>query len=133
MTPREFIKTIYYGDRACKALLIDTWQSIVKLQVNSLSRIRSITGEWDYYSDEDIDDGYIVFTGVDSIELLNAGHMPNDLINSIDVVDELPQTSIVEISITSVSPGVRAETRMRIRCTSIHLEDPAKPGVPIVQ
>ena len=86
MNPTEFVKTIYLGDRACKAIIIDGWNSCVRLQVDCISRVRDMTGKWDFYTEEDVSDGFIVFDGVGAIELRNAGHVPNDSINSFVVL-----------------------------------------------
>src|SRR5258708_3314646 len=83
MSPLELLKTIYLGDRACKSLLIDGWNDRIVLQVDTISRIRSVTGNWEYYTDEDIVDGLIVFTNATSISFEPNGLMPNDLIHSI--------------------------------------------------
>lgn len=61
MTPDEFLRTIYLGDRACKSLVLDGWKNEVKIQIDSISRVR---GEaWDFYTEEDVDDGFLVFEG----------------------------------------------------------------------
>jgi hypothetical protein len=131
MTVREFVGTLYVGDRGCKAFHLEAWDGSVRVVVDCISRVRDPSGIWGYYTDEDITDGSIVFTGVDRIELQNDGWIPNDLINSIDVIQD-GEVSVVELSIDSVrANAARKETRLRIACTSIHLEDPKRPGVKI--
>lgn len=125
----RFLSTIYTGDRACKALLIDSWNATVRIQISCIARIRSATGIWDYYTDEDITDGYLVFENVSSLEMQNAGRLPNDLINGIEVLEETADRIRLRISIDSVdASGDRAETTLTVTCRSIHLEDPARPG-----
>src|SRR5260370_11417121 len=85
MTPIDFLNTIYLGDRGCKSVLIDGWQDRVLIQVTSISRIRSASGQWEFYTDEDIENGLLVFKGVHSIEFQPPGLVPNDSINSLDV------------------------------------------------
>lgn len=88
MTPKEFIKTVYLGDRACKAIVIDGWKRECKIQVDCISRVRS--NQWNYYIDEDLIDGYLVFEGVTNISFEPPGLIINDWITplSIDVFHE---------------------------------------------
>jgi len=53
MSPAEFLKTIYLGDRACKSILIDGWNKRIELKVDSISRVRSESGNWDIYTQRD--------------------------------------------------------------------------------
>jgi len=132
MKPVDFIRTLYLGDRACKAIIIDSWGSIVRVQVDCISRVRSAAGTWDYYTDEDIVDGFLVFSEVRTCELDNAGHLPNDSINSLEVVEENDDDSTIVMSIDSVDgEGNHHETHVRIKCATIHLEDPARQGIQI--
>jgi hypothetical protein len=124
-----FVRSLYVGDRACKAIVFDGWEGAMRVHVNCISRVRSLSGDWEYYTDEDIADGVMVFEGVDWVELENSGRMPNDLINSIEVIATLNESSTVELSIDAVGPdGIHHETFLRIRCRSLHLEDPHRPG-----
>lgn len=141
MNPKEFLQTIYLGDRGCKSLLIDGWNERVVIQVNQISRIRSSSGKWEFYTDEDIVDGLIVFDVVDSISLQPAGFIPNDLINSIEVEelcdaaagDEMEQKVLFKIYIDSVNgEGRHTEVLIQIQASSVHLEDPTRPGLRII-
>jgi hypothetical protein len=129
MNVQNFIRTLYLGDRACKAIIIDGWSNTVRLQVDCISRVRSASGTWDYYTDEDVTDGILVFEDVDRVELRNAGHMPNDSINSIEVTEQEGDRVTVEISVDSVEPNAtHHETWLRVRCKSVCIEDPAHRG-----
>jgi hypothetical protein len=108
MTPAAFLRTLYLGDRACKGVAIDAWNKVVRVQVNCISRVRSATGEWAFYTAEDITDGWIVFAEADRFELKNDGFIPNDYINDIAVVDESDDSSTVELSITWKIPRDQA-------------------------
>lgn len=52
MKPDDFLNSIYLGDRACKAILLDGWRKEVKIQIDAISRVRGET--WDFYSAEDV-------------------------------------------------------------------------------
>ena len=125
----EFLQTIYVGDRGCKSVLIDCWNSEIKIQVTCISRVR--TGNWDYYSAEDLSEGFIVFEGVKEVIFEPSGFLPNDIINGIGaeaLVGDKSKYKIV-INVDSVDlRGDRTEVEIQIRADSMALEDRDKPG-----
>ncbi|MGA2051559.1 MAG: DUF6258 family protein [Terracidiphilus sp.] len=130
MLAAEFLKTIYLGDRGCKSITINGWDQRVVIQVNEISRVRSAAGNWDYYNDENIVDGLLVFTDVRSIYFDPAGPIPNDYIEFVEV-ELLPddyyrfKTSVGSVNDSAESKDILAV----IESKSVHLEDPATPGV----
>ncbi len=136
--PTDFLKTVYLGDRACKSILIGAWERRVALQVDRISRIRDPSGTWNFYSEEDITDGLIVFSGVKSLRFDPPGFLPNDYIVSLTVEPVLLPTKeqdespmfVFKISVGSVdSDGNSREVVIEIAAKGVHLEDPARPGV----
>jgi hypothetical protein len=57
-------KTVYLGDRLCKSIVLDGYAREVKIKIDLISRVRGES--WNFYSAEDIDDGYVVLEGVES-------------------------------------------------------------------
>ncbi|MUV14268.1 DUF6258 family protein [Noviluteimonas gilva] len=132
MNPIEFLKTVYVGDRGCKSVLIDGWNAEVKVQVTCISRVRSAS--WDYYSAEDLQDGFIVFTGVQSITLSPSGVIPNDSINEVRAESISDDQFLIVMSVDAVdAAGARTEVEIRIMAASMVLEDANIPGLRITQ
>jgi len=125
------LKSIYLGDRACQSVEIDGWNSLIRIKVNCISRVRGPSGTWNYYTDEDIAEGRIVFAGVKSFEMQNAGYLPNDQVEIKFLGTDGP-LSVIEVWIGSVDE--RSEYHdivLKLTCEYIYLEDPRKPGCKI--
>lgn len=130
MNPIEFVNTIYLGDRFCKCITIDGFGDQVKIQVNMISRIRSESGNWEYYNDENIEDGIIVFDGTESIIFEPQGYVPNDEIEivGVDQIEGNEEKFLFQISTASCNKkGEYNEVTIKIVAKGIYLEDPANP------
>ena len=137
MNPKEFLESIYLGDRACKALLIDSWNNRVAIQVDLISRLRPGSKTWDFYTEANIKDGWLVFSDVRSLRFEPAGPLPNAYINglSVQLIEVVggKRCCLFEPSIDSVDEsGNYTEVLVRIEASRVHLEDPSKPGMEIV-
>jgi len=114
MKPKELLSTVYLGDRACKKFLIDGWNRRFAIQVDCISRIEKGTSEWNYYTDEDVKDGWLVFSGMKSLSIMPDGFVPNDFIEIISVY-EVGEETAIEISVGSVSTsGETTEIQIRV-------------------
>ena len=128
----EFVDSIYLGDRACKKIVVDCCTDEVRMQVDIISRVRSADGRWNYYTDEDIEDGYIVFTNVKNITWSSNGKIPNDQINFLNARKGDDGLFVFTLSADSVAPdGTNCEVVLQIAGEGICLMDPANPGVRI--
>lgn len=126
MNPEKLLSTLYLGDRACKKILVDGWNDKFCIQVNLISRVKENTDSWNYYSDEDIENGWIIFTGISCIKIVPAGLIPNDLINEVKV-KKSNEEYIFDISIDSVSEtGERKETIIQVNAQEIYIESNEK-------
>lgn len=138
-TPDEMVKTLYLGDRACKRIIIDGWRKLFAIQVDKISRIRNPSGQWGFYSDEDIVDGMIVFEGVSSFEFAPPGFVPSDWIEFVGV-DQISEKTEGEshfkltLSLGAVDQqGEAKEVTLTVCANSLYLEDPSRPGVKILE
>ncbi len=141
MDPREFVKTIYLGDRGCTGIFIDCERGRVALQIDLISRIRSPSGNWEFYRDENIERGCIVFTGVQSLRL-TPGPLPNDYILDFTVervamgeksADEAPQYAFRMETGSVDNKGNYHSVTIEVVAEGVHLEDPSRPGVEIAE
>lgn len=136
MNPKDLIDTIYLGDRFCKNVLIDGSNELVKIQMNMISRIRSDSRKWDYYNDENIKDGFIVFEQVEGMTMELNGQVPNDAIEfaNIEEVSGDVNKYIFEISAASCDKNGNYEYGViRIEARDIYLEDPCNPQIKITK
>lgn len=74
---------IYLGDRAIKKIEFDLWEKEIRIQVNLISRLAYGTTEWNFYNNEDLEDGYFVFYDVDYFNITPEGSIPDDYIISM--------------------------------------------------
>lgn len=118
------MQTIYLGDRDCKSILIDGWNNEVKIKITCISRVRS--DAWDFYTDEDLDDGKLVFTGVKSVLISPPGCIPNSYIDVISVEELADSLSEVVFSVGAHDgAGGTVLANLSIRAKQLHLEDNA--------
>ena len=71
---KEFLKSLYFGDRYCEKM--EVHRERVVIQINCISRIEPENNEWNYYTKNDIPHGQLTFEDVSFFEMT-----PNMLIN----------------------------------------------------
>lgn len=74
---------VYLGDRVIKKIEFDLWGREIRVQVNLISMLARGTTEWNFYSSEDLEDGYFVFFDVDFFNITPSGSIPDDYIISM--------------------------------------------------
>ena len=126
MNPIEFSKTIYLGDRFVEGFHFDCQSRVVKIQVNCISRVRG--NSWNYYTDEDIQNGILIFNNVKSLILEPKGFAPNDWIEIFNIQPISDELFHVNISMGSVdSAGLSTEIMASIECEELFLAVPGQP------
>ncbi len=131
-TPEDFLKTVYIGDRACKGYIVESWEKRFSLIVDSISRIRSPSGIWEFDTSEDIEDGHLVFEGVTSLSFSPSGPLPNDYILGI-TAEPMQGSYLFQIAVASVGVGgaQSCEVRISVQASGVHLLDPKRPALEI--
>lgn len=129
----KFLKTIYLGDRACQGYALESWKEVFRIYINEISRIRSSTGHWEYYNDENIAGGAIVFAGVQSVKFSPTGPIPNDYVEIISA-ERAPDFEgawkvrfEIGCGLGSGAPEVIPLT-LEVIATDVYLESPERPG-----
>lgn len=129
----ELIKTIDLGDRSCERIVLDGPSEQIEVHVDLISRVRDPSGNWNYYSAEDIPNGRLVFGGVQDFRMTPAGLLPNDFINDLRIEDVQSSTGKEQnyrflLSIGSVNErGATAEVTLEITARDFFLKDPRHP------
>jgi len=131
----HFMATVYLGDRACKSITVDGWNERVTLAIDEISRVRSAAGTWDYYNDENVVDGALVFTEVKSFGLVPLGPLPSGYIDveSVQLVDDQEDMFLVKFNVQGTFPLLNS-TRMQtieIVAKGVHIADPRRPGIEV--
>lgn len=122
----DLLKTIYLGDRACKSIKVDGWNDTVVVEVDCISRVRG--AQWDYYNDENLDDGLLVFEDVRSIEFQPPGLIPDDLFGDFRAEpSSVPGRWKIALEIGSSKGGA---VEITIDAASMHLRNAAGARVP---
>ena len=133
MDVKKFVESIYLGDRACKKIFIDSWNQELSIEVDTISRIRSADGNWDYYDAEDIENGQLVFRKVKKFFFDENGNIPNDRINSFDVSNGENGNYCFILFVDSVADdGTNCEVQLKIVAEFIGLRNPHNPEALIV-
>ena len=118
----KFLKTIYLGDRGVTGISMDSVRKTVKIHIDCISRVR---GEnWNYYTDEDLENGAIVFTGCKKFFFDTNGILPSDFIE-IEFVEQTAddEYSIVfDVSSYSFDEKRLIPAKLKIIFQSVHLE-----------
>lgn len=133
LNPSDFLKTIYLGDRYCTKIIIDSNNNHVEIHVNLISRIRDESGNWNFYTEEDIENGILVFTDVNEVHLDKSGLIPNDQIYNFKVNEV--NSGICEFIIETSHVDQNAITHdlvVKIIGKSVYLVDPQNPDFQII-
>ena len=117
----KFINSIYIGDRFCEQIEIQ--KDKIYFQINCISRLEKGSTEWNYYDDEDIEHGCIVFDEVVYCDM-NSKLPINDEIYQIEVAEKNDDVySFVVYGCHISDDAVSTEIQMLIKAKDIYLLD----------
>lgn len=104
------IDRIYLGDRSLKGIVIDTWNRVVRLEIDLISRLPENSEQWDFYDKEDLENGYLVFSNISYFRMNPEGCIPDDYIISFEINEVKPDIHNFEMKIVgSVQSEVNSE------------------------
>ena len=133
MNVKDFVSSIYLGDRAFKKMSIDSWEQELCIEIDTISRIRSADGTWGFYSAEDVENGQLVFGKLKKLFFEDTGYIPNDRINFFEVSELENGNYCFTLSVDSVADdGSNHEVTIKIIAESIGLRNPMNPEVLII-
>jgi hypothetical protein len=133
MHPKDLLKTVYFGDRWCTKIVIDNMKVQFELHINQIGRVRDFSEKWNYYNDENINNGIIVIERIESVCFDEADKWPNDAIYDISVNDQGEGKYEYIIDAAYVN-GLAEQTNVKIKIIGglIFLIDPQYPDKRII-
>ena len=120
--PLKFLKTIYLGDRGVTGISMDSVRKTVKIHIDCISRVR---GEnWNYYTDEDLENASIVFTGCKKFFFDTNGVLPGDFIEieSLEQLADNEYSIVFDVSSYSFDEKRLVPAKLKIIFQSVYLE-----------
>lgn len=119
---KKFLSSIYLGDRFCENIVIKDGK--IAFKINCISRVKEGTKEWNYYSKEDIEHGYLVFDGVVDYNLCSE-NLLNDEIYEIKIVNKTNEIYTFIVYGCHVSAdAVSTDIEMQIRAKEVYIFNP---------
>ena len=118
---KKILESLYLGDRFCEK--VEFGENKISFQMNRISKLKEGTKEWNYYTDEDIEHGYLVFDNV--IEYGVNNKLPfNDEIYHIEMVEKKDDIFFFKINGCNVSDtAVSTDIEMWIRAKRFYVLD----------
>lgn len=120
--PLKFLKTIYLGDRSVTGISMDSVRKTVKIHIDCISRVRG--KNWNYYTDEDLENASIVFTGCKKFFFDTNGILPSDFIEieSVEQTADDEYSIVFDVSSYSFDEKRLVPAKLKIIFQSVHLE-----------
>ena len=119
---KKFLSSIYLGDRFCENVTVENHK--ISFQINLISRLKRGTKEWNYYSEEDIEHGHLVFDEVIDYTPISIPFF-NDEIYAIEVTEKVQEIYTFIIKGCHVSDtGISTDQKLQIRAKKCYIYNP---------
>lgn len=118
---RRVFESIYLGDRAIKGIEIDSETQEIRIKIDVISKLEKGSSTWNYYTDEDIENGFLVFKEVESFKISPPGAIPDDLVIGFELNDTYDKLSFNLLTTTSVGKFAGHEVNVEILCKGFEL------------
>lgn len=119
---KSFLQSIYLGDRYCEKVEIRDQK--ILFQLNCISRLEEGTKEWNYYTEKDIEHGYLVFDEV--VNYCAKSKLSfNDEIYEIEVIDKKDKIySFMVYGCNMSADSISTDIEMLIKAKKFYIFDP---------
>lgn len=126
------IDRLHLSERGITGLEIDSRNLIVRVKIDSISRLPVGSNEWSYYDEEDLDNGYLVFSDVFFLEVSPAGIIPGDYIIEYELVEKHTSWEFTIITVGQPNRVYKGdkESTIKIKFHDCWLENKNKERVP---
>ena len=118
----KLIESIYLGDRYCER--VEFKDNKIMFQINRISRIKEGTKEWNYYSDEDIEHGYLVFDEVIDYSLSSELSFNDEIYQIIVEAKEDEVYSFIVYGCNVSDEAISTDIEMYIRAKKFYIFNP---------
>lgn len=119
---RKLLDSIYLGDRFCENVIFR--ENKILFQINCISRLKEGTNEWNYFSERDIEHGYLVFDEV--INYNSNRELPlNDEIYKIDIVEKTNEIySFIIYGCNISDDAISTDISLQIKAKKFYIFNP---------
>lgn len=119
---KKLINSLYLGDRFCERMEVSDNQIII--QINCISRIEEGQREWNYYVNEDIIHGCLIFDNI-SEYYANTDLEFNDEIYSLDIIGIEDESYLFVVNGCNVSnDNISTDIEYHIKAKGFFIFDP---------
>lgn len=124
---KSFLDTIYLGDRYCEKVEIRDYK--ILFQLNCISRLEEGTKEWNYYTEKDIEHGYLVFDEV--VDYCAKSKLSfNDEIYKIEVIEKKDKIySFVVYGCNVSKDAISTDIELLIKAKKFYIFNPKDKSI----